>query len=72
MLKTEWVAESNRKLSHLSIPSKTAILVPEFGVEDLPFGRTATLVLEFVVKDLLLGRTLLMMMIKKKRLRTMI
>ena len=30
-----------RKLPHLSIPGKTAALVPEFVVEDLPFGRTA-------------------------------
>ena len=40
MLKREWSAESNRKLPHLFIPSKTATLVPEFAVEDLPFGRT--------------------------------
>ena len=33
MLKREWGAESNGKLPH---PSKTAALVPEFAVEDLP------------------------------------
>ena len=28
--------ESNRKLPHIFIPVKTAVLVPEFAVEDLP------------------------------------
>ena len=41
-----------------AIPGKTAALVPEFAVEDLPLGITAALVLEFVMKDLPLGRTL--------------
>ena len=36
MLKREWDAESFGKLPHLFIPSKTAALVPEFAVEDLP------------------------------------
>ena len=36
MLKKEWGAESNGKLPHLFIPSKTATLAPEFAVEDLP------------------------------------
>ena len=35
MLKREWGAERNGKLSHLFIPGKTAALVPEFAVEDL-------------------------------------
>ena len=35
MLKREWGAESNGKLPHLFIPSKTAALVPEFAVEEL-------------------------------------
>ena len=35
MLKRE-SAESNGKLPHRYIPSKTATLVPEFAVEDLP------------------------------------
>ena len=34
MLKRGWDAESNGKLPHLFIPSKTAALVPEFAVED--------------------------------------
>ena len=57
MLKRECGKESNGKLPHLCIPSKTANLVHEFAVEDLPLGRTATLVPEFVDKDLPLGRT---------------
>ena len=32
MLKREWDAESNGKLQHQFIPSKTATLVPEFAV----------------------------------------
>ena len=50
MLKRKWGAESNGKLPHLSIPSKTADLVPEFAVEDLPLSKTAALVPEFAVK----------------------
>ena len=34
--KREWGAESNGKLLHLINPCKTAALVPEFAVEDLP------------------------------------
>ena len=45
-------------LPHPFIPRKTANLIPEYAVEDLPMGRTATLVLEFAVKVLSLGRTL--------------
>ena len=40
MLKRDSGAESNGKLQHLFIPSKTATLVPEFTVEDLSLGRT--------------------------------
>ena len=58
MLKREWGAESNGKLPHLFIPSKTVTLVPEFAVEDLPLGRTAASVPGFEVKNLPLGRTL--------------
>ena len=58
MLKREWGAESNGKLPHLFIPSKTATLAPEFAVKDLPLDITATLVPVFAVKDLLLGKTL--------------
>ena len=58
MIKREWGAESNGKLPQLFIPSKTATLVPEFAVEDLPLDRNATLVPVFAVKDLPLDRTL--------------
>ena len=44
MLKREWGAESNGKLLHLSIPSKTGAWVPEFVLEDLLFSRTVALV----------------------------
>ena len=53
-----YYTESNGKLPHLFIPSNTAILFPEFAVEDLPLGRIAALVPEFAVKNLPLGRTL--------------
>ena len=56
MLKREWEAEINGNLPHVLIASKTASLVPEFAVEDLPLGRTVALVPEFAVKDLPLGR----------------
>ena len=36
MLKREWGAENNGKLPHLFNPGKTAALVPEFTMEDLP------------------------------------
>ena len=36
MLKREWGVESNGKLQHVFTPSKTAALVYEFVVEDLP------------------------------------
>ena len=36
MLKREWGTESNGKLLHLFNPCKTAALVSEFAVEDLP------------------------------------
>ena len=51
MLKREWGAESNGKIPHLFIPSKTVTMFPEFAVEDLPFDRTATLVPAFAMKD---------------------
>ena len=57
-MKKEWGAESNEKLPHLFIPSKSSTSVPEFEVDDLPFGRTTTLVAEFAVKDLSLVITL--------------
>ena len=40
MIKREWGVESNGKLLHLFIPSKTAPLVTVFAVKDLPLGRT--------------------------------
>ena len=58
MLKRERGRESNGKLPHLFIPSKTATLVPEFAVEYLPLDRTATFVPAFAVKDLPFGRAL--------------
>ena len=58
ILKREWSAESNGKLPQLLIPSKTATLVTEFVVEDLPVGRTVALVPEFAMKDLPFDRTL--------------
>ena len=54
-------AESNG-----TIPSKTAILIPEFAAEDLPLGRTATMVPAFAVKDLPLGRTLMILYVRSK------
>ena len=56
MLKRGWGAESKGKLPRLFIPSETAILVPDFAVEDLPLVRTSVLVPEFAVKDMPLGR----------------
>ena len=58
MLKREWGEESNGKLLHLSIPSKTAVWVPAFAVEGLPLSRTAALIRDFAVKDLSLDRLL--------------
>ena len=58
MIKIEWSAESSGKLPHLFITSKTAPLVPEFAMDDLPLREEQTLVPEFVVKDLALGKTL--------------
>ena len=57
MQKREWCAKSIGKLPHLFISSKTATLVPEFAVKDLPLGKTVALVPAFAVKDLPLGRT---------------
>ena len=63
MLKREWGVESNGKLPHLFIPSKTATWVPDIAMEDLPLGRIAALVPEFAMKDLPLGRTVMMIYI---------
>ena len=59
MLKREWGAESNGKLPHLFILSKTATYVPDFAMEDLPLDRIAALVPEFEVDDFPLRRTLM-------------
>ena len=67
ILNREWSVESNSKLSHLFIPSKTTTLVPEFVEEDLSLDRTSALIPGFAVKDLPLGRTLMMMMIILRR-----
>ena len=47
---------------NLFIPSKSATLVSEFSVEDLPLSKTATLVPAFAVKDLPLETILIMML----------
>ena len=53
-------AESNGKLPHLVIPSKTATMVPEFVMEDLPFVRTAAFVPKFTSeRPVLVENTLL-------------
>ena len=51
MIKREWGAESNGKLSHLFIPGTAATFVPEFAVGDLPLGRTVAMIHVFAVKD---------------------
>ena len=58
MIKREWGAESRGKLPHPFIRSRTATLISEFVVEDLPLDRTELLVPAFAVKNLPLGRTL--------------
>ena len=40
MLKREWGADSNGKLSHLFNLGESAALVPQFAVEDLPSAET--------------------------------
>ena len=55
MLKREWSAESNGKLTHLFIPSKIATQGPKFAMEYLPLGRIAALVPEFCNEGPALG-----------------
>ena len=62
MLKREWGAESNGKQLHLFIPGKTATLVLEFAVEDLPLAELQPGFLRFAVEDLPLSRTFMMVM----------
>ena len=61
MLKREWGAESNGKLPRLFITSKTATLVPEFAVEDLPLDRTEPWFLRLHERPALGQKTLMMM-----------
>ena len=56
MLKRERGMKSNGKLPHIFMPSKTATLVPEFELEDLPLDRTAILVSAFAEKRPHLGQ----------------
>ena len=44
-----WGAESNGKLPHLFIPSKTATFVPDFVVKDVPLGRTVMIMMLMVM-----------------------
>ena len=55
--------ESNGKLPHLFIPRKTATLVPEFAVEDVPLAELQPWCLSLQRKTCLLGRTPMIMMI---------
>ena len=41
----EWGAESNGKLPHLLIPSKTAALVPALAVKNLPLGQNTLMMM---------------------------
>ena len=56
--KRKWGAEGNGKLAHLFVPDKTAVMVPEFAVEDLPSAELRVLVPALAMKDLSLRRTL--------------
>ena len=44
----EWGTENNGKLPHLFFPGKTATLVPEFAVEDLPSAELQPCVLHLL------------------------
>ena len=61
MLKREWGAERNGKLLHLFIPNKTATLVLEFVVEDLPSAELQPWVL-LCSEGLALGQNTLIIM----------
>ena len=47
-------------LPHLFNPSRTATLVPEFPVVDMPLSRTVAIILEFAVRSVLGQNTLKM------------
>ena len=57
MLKREWVRIATGSYRIYSIPGKTAALVPEFAVEDLPLAELQPWFLPLAVKDLPLHRT---------------
>ena len=48
--KESGVRKPTGSLPHLYVPSKTATLIPEFAVKDLPLGRTSNLVPGYAVK----------------------
>ena len=60
-LNGEWGAERNGKLPHLFILTKTAALITEFAVEDLPLNITAALVPALCSERRALGQNTLMM-----------
>ena len=70
MLKKEWGAESNGTLSHLFISRKTAALVPEFAVEDLPSAELHSLVPCACSEGPSTGQNTVMMMIYRDSLAT--
>ena len=55
--------KATRSYRTYSIPGKTAMLVPEFAVEDLPLGRNVASILALALKELPLGKTMTMLMI---------
>ena len=57
MLKKEGMGKTTGSYRTYVIPGKSAALVPEFAVEDLPLGRTAAYDPALAVKDLPLGTT---------------
>ena len=61
----EWGAESNGKLPHLFNPGKTAALVPEFTVEDLPSAELQPRFLRCSGEPALGQNTMIMVMIFK-------
>ena len=61
MLKREWYAESNGKVSHLFIPGKTVALVLGFSVEDIPSAQLQPWFLRFS-EGLVPGQNTLMIM----------
>ena len=62
MPERDWCAESKGKLPHLFFHGKTAALVPEFAVEDLPSVELQPWILR------LQGQNTLMMMVPKYKI----